>query len=48
METKSSEPEITQKQFCEQLSYSDSTIKRYGDYVQMDRPYNRKKEEGKQ
>ena len=43
METKSNEPKLTQKQICIQLGYSDSTIKRYTDDIQMDSPYKRNK-----
>ena len=41
MEIKSNEPRLTQKQICNQLGYSDSTIKRYRDNIQMDSPYDR-------
>ena len=43
MEIKSNEPKLTQKQICNQLGYSDSTIKRYRDDISMDSPYKRKK-----
>ena len=43
MEIKSDEHKLTQKQICNQLGKSDSTIKRYRDDIQMDSPYNRKK-----
>jgi len=43
MEVKSNEPNLTQKQISKQLGYSDSTIKRYRDDIQMDSPYNRNK-----
>ena len=43
MELKSNEPKLTQKQICNQLGYSDSTIKRYRDDISMDSPYKRKK-----
>ena len=41
METKSSEPKVTQRQICNKLGISDSTIKRYRDDFNMDNPYNR-------
>ena len=41
MEIKSNEPKLTQKQICNQLGYSDSTIKRYRDDISMDSPYKR-------
>ena len=43
MEIKSNEPKLTQKQISSQLGYSDSTIKRYRDDIQMDSPYKRNK-----
>ena len=43
MEIKSNEPKLTQKQICNQSSYSDSTIKRYRDDISMDSPYERNK-----
>ena len=43
MEIKSNEPKLTQKQICNQLGKSDSTIKRYRDDIQMGSPYIRKK-----
>ena len=43
IEIKSNEPRLTQKQICNQLGFSDSTIKRYRDNVQMDSPYSRNK-----
>ena len=43
MEIKSNEPRLTQKQICNQLGYSDSTIKRFRDDIQMDSPYKRTK-----
>ena len=42
MARKSNEPKMTQKQICNQLGYSDSTIKRYRDDINMDSPYNKK------
>ena len=41
MELKSNEPRLSQKEFSEQLGYSDSTFKRYRDDNNMDSPYNR-------
>ena len=43
MGIKSKEPRLTQKQICNQLGYSDSTIKRFRDDIQMDSPYKRSK-----
>ena len=43
MEKKSNEPRLTQKQICNQLGYSDSTIKRYRDDISMDSPFQRNK-----
>ena len=42
MEIKSNEPRLT-KQISNQLRYSNSTIKRYRDEINMDSPYNRNK-----
>ena len=41
MEIRSNNPRLTQKQFCNQVGFSDSTIKRYRDDINMDSPYNR-------
>ena len=41
MEIKCNEPRLTQKQICNQLGYSDSTIQRYRDDISMDSPYKR-------
>ena len=41
MATKTNEPRLTQKQICNQLTSSDSTIKRFRDVIQMDGPYKR-------
>ena len=41
-EIKSNEPKITQKEISKQLGFSDGTIKRYRDDINMDSPYNRK------
>ena len=43
MEKKSNEPKLIQKQICNQLGFSDSTIRRYRDGIQMDSPYSRNK-----
>ena len=43
VEIHSNEPKLTQKQISSQLGYSDSTIKRYRDDIQMDSPYKRNK-----
>ena len=41
MEIRSNNPRLTQKQICNQLGTSDSTIKRYRNDINMDSPYNR-------
>ena len=41
MEIRSNNPRLTQKQICIQLGFSDSTIKRYRDDINMHSPYNR-------
>ena len=41
MEEKYNNPKLTQKEICEKLRFSDSTIKRYRDDIQMDSPYRR-------
>ena len=43
MEIKSNGRKLTQKQICNQLGYSDSTIKRYRDGISMDSPYKTNK-----
>ena len=43
MEIKSNEPKLTQKQICNQLGYSDSTIKRHRDDISMDSPHKTNK-----
>ena len=43
MEIKTNEPKLTQKQISNQLGFSDSTIKRFRDDIQMDSPYKRNK-----
>ena len=40
MEIRSNNPRMTQKQICNQLGTSDSTIKRYRNDINMDSPYN--------
>ena len=42
MEIKSNEGKLTQRQICNQIGFSDCTIKRYRDEINMDSPYNRK------
>ena len=41
MELKYNNPRMTQKQICNQLGFSDSTIKRDRDDIKMDSPYRR-------
>ena len=41
MEEKYNNPSLTQKQICKKLGFSDSTIKRFRDDIQMDSPYRR-------
>ena len=41
MEIRSNNRGMTQKQICNQLGFSDSTIKRYRDDIKMNSPYNR-------
>ena len=41
MDIRSNNPRMTQKQICNQLGFSDSTIKRYRGDIKMDCPYNR-------
>ena len=41
IEIRSNNPRLTQKQICNQLGFSDSTIKGYRDDINMDSPYNR-------
>ena len=43
MNIKSNLPRLTQKQICNPLGVSDSTIRRYRDVNNMDSPYNRNK-----
>ena len=43
MEKKSNEPKLTQKQICNQLGHSDSTIKRFREDNIMNSPYKRNK-----
>ena len=47
MDIKSKEPKLTQKKICNQLSYSDITIKQFRDDIQMDNPNETKKERKK-
>ena len=51
MEEKYNNPRITQKQNCNQLGFTDRTIRRYRDDIKMDSPYrinNHKKKTPKQ
>ena len=41
MEIKGSEPRFSQTQICNQLGFSDSTIKRYRDNIHLNSPYKR-------
>ena len=41
MEIRSNNRRMTQKEICKQLGFSDSTIKRYRNDINMDSPYNR-------
>ena len=41
MDIRSNNPRMTQKLICNQLGFSDSTIKRYRDDIKMDSPYIR-------
>ena len=41
MEIQSNIPELTQKQIVQQLCYSDSTVKRYRDQINLAGAYNR-------
>ena len=43
MEIKSNEPKLTQKYICNQFGFSDKTIKRYRDDINMDCLYKRDK-----
>ena len=43
IETKTNEPKLTQKGISKQLGFSDSTIKRYRNDIQIESPYNWKK-----
>ena len=40
-EEKYNSPKLTQKEICKKIGFSDSTIKRYRDDIQMDSPYRR-------
>ena len=51
MEEKYNNPKLTQKQICNQLGFTDRTIRRYRDDIKMDSPYrinNHKKKTAKQ
>ena len=39
MEEKYNNPKLTQKQICNQLGFSDRTIRRYRDDIKLDSPY---------
>ena len=43
MEIRSNNRRMTQKEICNQLGFSDSTIKRYRNDINMDSPYSRNK-----
>ena len=47
MEEKYNNPKLTEKQTCNQLGFTDRTIRRYRDDIKMDRPdrinYHKKK-----
>ena len=47
IEIETNVPKLTEKEFCNQLGFSDSTIKRYRDDINMDTPYNKKKNKKK-
>ena len=42
LEIKTNVPKSTQEELCYQLGFSDSSIKRYRDDINMDSPYNKK------
>ena len=51
MEEKYNNPKLTQKEICNQLGFTDRTIRRYRDDIKMDSPYrmnDNKKEKPKQ
>ena len=50
MEEKYNNPKLTQKEICNQLGFTDRTIRRYRDDIKMDSPYriNNKKKTPKQ
>ena len=51
MEEKYNNPRLTQKEICNQLGFTDRTIRRYKDDIKMDSPYrinNNKKKKPKQ
>ena len=39
MEEKYNNPKLTQKQICNQLGFTDRTLRRYRDDIKMDSPY---------
>ena len=39
MEEKYNNPRLTQKEICNQLGFTDRTIRRYRDDIKMDSPY---------
>ena len=50
MEEKYNNPRLTQKEICNQLGFTDKTIRRYRDDIKMDSPYrinNNKKKKPK-
>ena len=47
MEMKYNNPKLTQKEICRKLGFSDSTIKRYRDDINMDSPYRRNNNKNK-
>ena len=47
MEIETNVPKLTQKEFCNQLGFSESTIKRFRVDINLDTPYNRKKNKKK-
>ena len=51
MEEKNNNPKLTQKESCNQLGFTDRTIKQYRDDIKMESPYrmnNNKKKKPKQ
>ena len=41
MEEKYNNPRLTQKEICNQLGFTDRTIRRYRDDIKMDSPYSK-------